>query len=113
MRVISALTLAGILAFFAYAETFAADGTGRVALVIGNAKYPDSDSILKDAANDSQDIADELRHDNFYVEIGVNLTGDAIRQPHVLPDPARCPDLGIDRDQVGLAATAKTITACL
>ncbi len=80
MRVISALTLAGILAFFTHAETFAADGPGRVALVIGNAKYPDSDSILKDAANDSQDIADELRHDNFDVEIGVNLTGDAMRQ---------------------------------
>src|SRR6202043_3298481 len=45
----------------------------------GNSKYPDSDVILKDAANDTQDIADELRHDRFDVEIGVNLTGDAMR----------------------------------
>jgi tetratricopeptide (TPR) repeat protein len=79
MRVISALMLAGILALPGNAETFAADGQGRFALVIGNSKYPDSDVILKDAANDTQDIADELRHDRFDVEIGVNLTGDAMR----------------------------------
>jgi uncharacterized caspase-like protein len=71
--------LAGILAWPGNAETLAADGPGRFALVIGNSKYPDSDVILKDAANDTQDIADELRHDKFDVEMGVNLTGDAMR----------------------------------
>lgn len=80
MRVISALMLAIILAFFANAETFASDKPGRFALVIGNAKYPDSDLTLKDALNDTQDIADELKHDSFDVEKGVNLTGDAMRQ---------------------------------
>ncbi len=79
MRVIFALMLAGILALPVNAETFAADSPGRFALVIGNSKYPDNDVILKDAANDTQDIADELRHDKFDVEIGVNLTGDAMR----------------------------------
>jgi tetratricopeptide (TPR) repeat protein len=68
------------MALFANAEAFAADGPGRVALVIGNAKYPDNDQILTDAANDTQDVADEFRHDGFEVETGVNLTGDAMRQ---------------------------------
>jgi tetratricopeptide (TPR) repeat protein len=79
MRVISALMLAGVLSLPANAETLAADGPPRFALVIGNAKYPDNDFVLKDAANDAQDIADELRHDKFDVELGVNLTGEAMR----------------------------------
>ncbi|THD63238.1 MAG: tetratricopeptide repeat protein [Bradyrhizobium sp.] len=61
-------------------DAFAADGPGRVALVIGNARYPDNDLVLTDAANDTQDIADELKHDGFDVETGVNLTGDAMQQ---------------------------------
>jgi tetratricopeptide (TPR) repeat protein len=80
MRVIFALALASIVAFFASAEAFASDGPNRVALVIGNAKYPDSDVILKEAVNDAQDIAAELKRDKFDVETGVNLTGDAMRQ---------------------------------
>src|ERR1700682_4995909 len=80
MRVIFALALAGIVAFLASAEAFASDGPNRIALVIGNAKYPDSDVILKEAVNDAQDIAAELKRDKFDVETGVNLTGDAMRQ---------------------------------
>jgi hypothetical protein len=56
MRVISALMLAGILTLPVNAGTLAADGSPRFALVIGNAKYPDSDVVLKDAANDAQDM---------------------------------------------------------
>jgi tetratricopeptide (TPR) repeat protein len=80
MRVICALVLAGILAFFANHEAFATDHAKRVALVIGNAGYPDRDYSLKEAVNDARDIADELRHDNFDVELGVDLGADAIRQ---------------------------------
>ena len=80
MRVICALTLASILVLLANAEAYAADGSTRFALVIGNAKYPDSDLPLKEAVNDAKDIADELKHDNFDVELGVDLTGDAMRK---------------------------------
>ena len=80
MRVVSALILAGVMGLLAHAAAFAAGGPGKVALVIGNARYPDSDTILKDAANDTQDVADQLKHDGFDVEIGVDLTGDAMRQ---------------------------------
>ncbi|MGA7804567.1 caspase family protein, partial [Bradyrhizobium sp.] len=65
---------------------FAAASTGsssaaadRYALVIGNAKYPDADAPLKEPVNDAQDVADELKRDGFAVDMGVNLTGDAMR----------------------------------
>jgi Flp pilus assembly protein TadD len=51
----------------------------RYALVIGNAKYPDADAPLKEPINDARDITGELKHHGFDVEIGENLTGDAMR----------------------------------
>ncbi len=52
----------------------------RLALVIGNAKYPDNETPLKEPVNDARDVADELKRDGFEVEIGENLTGDAMRR---------------------------------
>ncbi len=52
----------------------------RFALVIGNAKYPDAEAPLKEPINDARDVADELKRDGFNVEIGENLTGDAMRR---------------------------------
>jgi hypothetical protein len=52
----------------------------RFALVIGNAKYPDAEAPLKEPINDARDIADELKRDGFSVDIGENLTGDAMRR---------------------------------
>jgi hypothetical protein len=80
MRVIFTLLLISIVAGLANIEARAADQRGKVALVIGNAKYPDNDAVLNDAANDTQDLADELKRDGFDVEKGVNLTGEAMRQ---------------------------------
>ena len=51
----------------------------RFALVIGNAKYPDSDTPLRDAVNDAQSLAKELRDNGFDVDIGENLKKDAMR----------------------------------
>ncbi|MEA2940207.1 MAG: hypothetical protein QOD09_736 [Bradyrhizobium sp.] len=58
----------------------AAAAGDRVALVIGNAKYPDAEAPLKEPINDAKDIADELKRDGFDVETGENLTGDAMRR---------------------------------
>ena len=59
----------------------AADVRGeRVALVIGNAKYPDSEKPLAEPINDARDVADELKRDGFDVEIGENLSGEAMRR---------------------------------
>ena len=56
-----------------------ADGE-RLALVIGNGKYPDNETPLKEPINDARAIADELKRDGFEVETGENLRGDAMRR---------------------------------
>jgi len=66
-----------ILSIASIAPSTAAD---RFALVIGNAKYPDADAPLKEPINDARDIADELKRDGFTVDIGENLTGEAMRR---------------------------------
>src|SRR3954452_25542663 len=58
----------------------AAAGADRLALVIGNAKYPDAEAPLKEPINDARDVADELKRDGFTVEIGENLTGEGMRR---------------------------------
>jgi lipoprotein NlpI len=58
----------------------AAAGADRFALVIGNAKYPDADAPLKEPINDARDVAEELKRDGFNVEVGENLTGDAMQR---------------------------------
>jgi hypothetical protein len=52
----------------------------RYALVIGNAKYPDSESPLKEPINDMRAMADELKRAGFEVTVGENLSGDAMRR---------------------------------
>ena len=76
IRLTLLLTLA--LSAVSMAPSFAA--SDRYALVIGNAKYPDADAPLKEPINDARDVADELKRDGFAVEIGENLSGDAMRR---------------------------------
>src|SRR5215510_9814757 len=52
----------------------------RLALVIGNAKYPDAEAPLREPINDAREVADELKRDGFNVDIGENLTGDQMRR---------------------------------
>jgi hypothetical protein len=81
-RYVMKICLAILLALFAaVASTVPSSAAGdRYALVIGNAKYPDADAPLKEPVNDARDVADELKRDGFKVEIGENLTGDAMRR---------------------------------
>ncbi len=62
------------------AFTSAVIAADRLALVIGNAKYPDADAPLKDPVNDARSVADELKRDGFKVDVGENLTGEGMRQ---------------------------------
>src|SRR6187551_2590121 len=78
MRTRLALLLISILSVFPIVPAAAA--AERLALVIGNAKYPDAEAPLKEPINDAQAVADELKRDGFNVEIGENLTGDAMRR---------------------------------
>jgi hypothetical protein len=57
----------------------AADGR-RVALVIGNAKYPDSDAPLKEPIADMRSMADELKRSGFEVATGENLTREGMQR---------------------------------
>src|ERR1700756_3869764 len=78
MNIRLALLLTCFVAVAPTAPSFAAGD--RFALVIGNAKYPDADTPLKEPINDARQVADELKRDNFTVEIGENLTGDNMRR---------------------------------
>src|SRR5712672_4731203 len=66
---------------FSVASTVSGVAAGdRYALVIGNAKYPDAEAPLREPINDARDVADELKRDGFSVEVGENLTGEAMRR---------------------------------
>jgi tetratricopeptide (TPR) repeat protein len=52
----------------------------RYALVIGNAKYPDNESPLKEPVSDMKAMAAELKAAGFDVTVGENLSGDAMRR---------------------------------
>src|ERR1700753_1225638 len=67
-----------LLAMSPAAPSFAA--SDRYALVIGNAKYPDADTPLKEPINDARDVANELKREGFDVDVGNNLTGAAMRR---------------------------------
>jgi len=77
MRIRLALLVTLMVAVAPIAPSAAAD---RFALVIGNSKYPDAEAPLKEPINDARDVSDELKRDGFNVEIGENLTGDAMRR---------------------------------
>ena len=79
MRTRFALLLISLLSVIPTVPSEAA-AAERFALVIGNAKYPDAEAPLKQPINDARDVADELKRDGFNVEIGENLTVDAMRR---------------------------------
>lgn len=76
IRLIILLLLA--LSFVSAERVGAADA--RYALVIGNAKYPDSDAPLREPINDMRAIADELKRAGFDVAVGENLSGEAMKR---------------------------------
>src|SRR5665213_1523867 len=80
MRFFLALLVTSIFSVAPLAPSMAADRGDRFALVIGNSKYPDAEAPLKEPINDARDVADELKRDGFAVDIGENLTGDAMRK---------------------------------
>jgi len=80
MRIRLALLVTLILSVTPIVPSFAADRGDRFALVIGNSKYPDAEAPLKEPINDARDVADEFKRDGFNVEVGENLTGDAMHR---------------------------------
>jgi hypothetical protein len=80
MKILFALFVTLLVSVTPIVPSAAADRGDRIALVIGNSKYPDADAPLKEPINDARDVADELKRDGFNVEIGENMTGDAMRR---------------------------------
>jgi len=84
MRV-SKVGLIGVVAAFAVlvaAETAPAQQSGsgsKVALVIGNATYPDDNKPLAEPVKDARAIADELKRDGFDVVVGEDLSKQKMR----------------------------------
>ena len=76
MRLVAFVFL--ILSLVAAGRAEAADG--KFALVIGNAKYPDSETPLKEPVNDMRAMADELKRAGFEVAVGENLSGEAMKR---------------------------------
>jgi hypothetical protein len=66
----------------AWAQQSNASSGPRLALVIGNANYPDSDTPLKEPINDARALAEELRKEGlgFDVDVGENLTKETMRR---------------------------------
>ena len=60
-------------------QVSAQQSDARVALVIANSAYPDADAPLKDTVNNVRTLADDLRRQGFEVDIGENLTKQAMR----------------------------------
>src|SRR3979409_1190477 len=79
MRIRLALFVIFVLSVTATFQSAAA-GADRFALVIGNAEYPHCQAPVKKPINDARDVAAELKRDGFNVEVGENLTGDAMRR---------------------------------
>lgn len=79
MRTAMTMLLAGLLVTSAAPASRAADAA-KLALVIGNARYPDNEFVLNDVANDTQDVTEELKRDGFVVDRQSNLTADTMRQ---------------------------------
>ncbi|NEW99737.1 caspase family protein [Rhodopseudomonas sp. BR0G17] len=81
MKIRLGLVVLMVAAIVAAPRCFAADSSApRVALVIGNSKYPDADKPLSQAVSDAREFADELKRAGFDAELGEDLSGDAMRR---------------------------------
>ncbi|WP_346295851.1 caspase family protein [Rhodopseudomonas sp. P1] len=81
MKIRLGLIVLVLAAMIAAPRSSAADSSApRVALVIGNSKYPDADKPLSQAVGDAREFADELKRAGFDAELGEDLSGDAMRR---------------------------------
>jgi Caspase domain/Tetratricopeptide repeat len=58
---------------------YAQQSESRIALLIGNAAYPDAETPLKDPIDGARKLADELRQHGFEIDVGENLTKEGMR----------------------------------
>ena len=85
MRVVFVLLIlsltVGPAARHAFAQQADAGSSGsRVALVIGNASYPNADPPLTQLIGNARTLGEELTRDGFQVDVGENLTKEAMQR---------------------------------
>ncbi|MDB5547522.1 MAG: tetratricopeptide repeat protein [Tardiphaga sp.] len=80
MNIRLALLIAAVVLLAPVLTPRAEAADNRIALVIGNSKYPDAETPLKEPVNDAREIADELKKNGFDVDIGENLSIDGMRR---------------------------------
>jgi Flp pilus assembly protein TadD len=73
------LSLCSFLLSIAVCPAFAQQNEG-VALLIGNAAYPDAEAPLKEPVSDARALGDELKRRGFAVDIGENLKKEAMQR---------------------------------
>ncbi len=73
MRLLRWLCLAALSVLLA-SSAWSQQGTGRLALVIGNASYPNPTTPLSTTIADTRDLSDELRRNRFEVDLKTNLS---------------------------------------
>ena len=73
------LLLLALVATTGVSQVCAQQSGTRLALVIGNADYPDAEAPLKELLSNTRAFADELRRQGFEVDVGENLTKEAMR----------------------------------
>jgi tetratricopeptide (TPR) repeat protein len=78
-RLILLFFLSAFVATTGICQVYARQSGSRIALVIGNANYPDADAPLKETMGNTHAVADELKRLGFDVEVGENLTKEAMR----------------------------------
>ncbi len=61
-------------------QTDAGSSGSRVALVIGNASYPNADPQLTQPIGNARALGEELMRDGFQVDVGENLTKEAMQR---------------------------------
>lgn len=79
MRLLMCLFLAASSTFFA-AEGLSQQRSSRVALVIGNANYPDASTPLSTTIRDARTLADEFRRSEFEVDLKEDLTKEQMQR---------------------------------
>jgi len=61
-------------------QAYAGSSGSRVALVIGNASYPNADPPLTQPIGNARALGEELMRDEFQVDVGENLTKEAMQR---------------------------------
>jgi uncharacterized caspase-like protein len=79
-RLLLVLAVLILLAAMAARTAWAQQSEARVALLIGNAAYPQADPPLSEPVSDAKALAEELRRQGFDVEVGENLSKEAMQR---------------------------------